>query len=474
MLTTEVAEFYGVKDPTLCADFVTFINGMLALAESNRRECWSQLCIGLINVHTKMKALQAACSDLETKHETLLQKFNEMNDRLKKSVAVTDKLNVLNKEYKAQIEALNAQISSAPKPPHVDQSKPMLQIEAAKAQTQSTGSKPEAQRAKRSFPSPPAVPDSDDEQPPPAKKDKTEIIVELRKKISCLISENERLDTLFSVLKKTEAPPVETVKQRMTQEDANRLRKTNMDLEAKLAAVTEEARHQARKYTELIKDNDAAWEKERLEWTKQLEGLSHRAPSVSQPSILLPSAFSLPCGSVMVCPVPTRTGKLVSLLEIYQSWLRFPADNEGTFFTSFLCPYTTQLTSLASADQVILIHSIAAELRLFVIPPLRFQYFINGNWMDFSFIDQISIAAMCCKHYRLGTTRGVETVMVCHGDFIFKLHISDNVVDFQMQPVHNMAKISSACLLEGVPGFFQRWTFPTGSDGNNSSPAADQ
>jgi hypothetical protein len=169
----------------------------------------------------------------------------------------------------------------------------------------------------------------------------------------------------------------------------------------------------------------------------------------------------------MVCPVPIRTGRLVPLIEVYQSWVRYPADNEGTFFTSFLCPYTTQLSSLASAEEVILLHNIAAELRLFVMPPLRFQHFLNGNWIDFSFVDQITIAAMCCKHYRLGTSRVVENVMVCHGDFIFKIHISDNVVDFQMQPVHNVTKTSPACLLEGVNGFFQRWTFPTGDDGSS-------
>jgi hypothetical protein len=159
----------------------------------------------------------------------------------------------------------------------------------------------------------------------------------------------------------------------------------------------------------------------------------------------------------------------MQLLDVYQSWLRFPADNEGMYFTTILCPYSTRLTTLASAEELLLIHSIASELRLYVVPPLRFQYFMNGNWLDFTLVDQISIAAMCCKHYRLGTTRTVENVLVCHGDYMFKIHITDNVVDFRMQPTHNMAKSSQACLMEAVPDFFQRWTYPTGDDGGDGS-----
>jgi hypothetical protein len=45
------------------------------------------------------------------------------------------------------------------------------------------------------------------------------------------------------------------------------------------------------------------------------------------------------------------------------------------------------------------------------------------------------------------------------------------VLDFQMQPVHNLAKISPACLQEAVPGFFQRWVFQNTSA---DAPTGDQ
>jgi uncharacterized protein YdcH (DUF465 family) len=485
MLSTEVADYYGVKDGALCADFVAFINGMLGFAETSRRECWGHLCLGMINVQAKVKALQGSQSELEAK-------FNDLGEQYKKSLALSERLNVSNRDYIVQIESLKSQLLSGSRTPSAAVEPSKLQIEPAKARTSSTViTKPEAQRAKRAFPEP--APDSadDDDQPPPAKRDKTEIIIELRKKITALMAENERLDRLFASLKKVDPPSAETGKTRMTQEEMGRLRKANAELETRLASVTAEAHRQAHQYTEFIKENDAVWERERLEWAKRIEELSKDSGSetmrieehnknsgtariedlsknsgggVAAPSILLPSVFSLPCGTIMACPVPIRTGRLVPLIEVYQSWIRYPSDNEGTFFATFVCPYTTRLTSLASAEEVTLLHGIASELRLFTIPPLRFQYYINGSWIDFSFVDQIIIAAVCCKLYRLGTSRAVENVMVCHGDFIFKVHVSNNLVDFQMQPVHNRAKTVPACLLECVTDFFQRWTFPTGGD----------
>ena len=341
-LSIEVAEYYGVKDAALCADFVTFVNGMMGFAEANRRECWGRLCLGMINIQTKLKALQSLHSELEAKHEALSQKFDETSEQYKKSIAISERLNASNRDFKTQIEYLKSQLPpvGTAKIGMTDASKQLLQIESANTQP-TTAVRSDGPKAKRSIPD--FVPESEDEQPPPAKRDKSEIIIELRKKITSLVTENERLDKLFVSLKKVDVPPVENVKQPMSQEDAVKLRKANAELEAKLNSVTEEARRQAHQYTEYIKENDARWESERLEWTKRAEGLGKDAPpQIPQPSILLPSAFSLPCGSVMVCPVPIRTGRLVPLIEVYQSWVRYPADNEGTFFTSFLCPYTTQ------------------------------------------------------------------------------------------------------------------------------------
>jgi len=111
MLSVEVAEFYGVKDAALCADFVTFINGMLGFVETNRRECWGQLCVGMINIQTKLKGLQSTHTELETKFETLSHNFDDLSEKYKKSVALTERLHQSNKELKTQVEAFKSQIS---------------------------------------------------------------------------------------------------------------------------------------------------------------------------------------------------------------------------------------------------------------------------------------------------------------------------------------------------------------------------
>jgi hypothetical protein len=493
MLSVEVAQFYGVKDGPPCADFVAFINGMLGFAEANRRECWDQFGLGLINVQAKLKALQTSHSELEAQSKFHEQNYKDVKARYEESVALNLRLN----------QALGAQRQSAAKtsPPPAAAEAPKVQLELA---TPNAGVK-DAPRAKRAFPEA-TVPDSDDDQGPPAKRDKSETIIQLRKKITDLMadnererSENERLDRLLISLKKTDAPPAETGKTRLTQEEMSRLRKANADLEARLSSVTEEARLQVHRSTELlkekIKENDMVWEQARMELVKQIEHLSKpnrggtaRIEDVGGGGVvmarrtariedlgggvvvapLIPSAFLQSDGTYMVCPVPIRTGRLVSLLDIYKSSIRYPSDNEGTFFATFVCPDVKRITSLASVEEVTLLHGIAVDLRLFTIPPLRFQYYINGSWIDFPFVDQIVIAAVCCKHYRVGTSRGTENVMVLNGDFIFTMDISNNMVTFQMQKVNNRAMTISACLFEGVPDFFQRWAFPTSSDGHET------
>jgi peptidoglycan hydrolase CwlO-like protein len=509
MLPVEVAEFYGVKDAGLRADFVSFINGMLGFAETGRRECWGQLCMGMINIQTKLKTLQ------ELKAET----DKTEKEKLDKAMALVDRLNAAKKELeeqlksrnsqieslKSQIESLKSQIESlksqtqsgtappVPPPPVPDPSN--LQLVAVKARPSSTGQRPEAPRAKRTLPEPSdeaqrakracpeAIPDSDDEvipvvvDKPEAVADhrgKSEAEIDLRKKLVAALAENDRLERLNKILQKVETPPVETgVKVRVTQEEMGRLRKHNAELEAKLKLMAEEAFRQVRECSDTLKKNDAEWEQKRSKWEQRAK---QTAPirevtlrdygvggGVAAGSIPIPSAFTLTCGTVMDCPVPVRSGYLVSLGTVYQSWIRSPPEAEGTFFATFTCPYSRAITSLTSAEMVSMISNIAAELNLMVLPPLRFQHLVNGNLVDFSIVDQIVIAAMCIKHYRLNSRHVTDQVYVDRGMSTFKLFITENSMDFQMIGT-NTSKNWQAYLVDTC-SFFHQWTFPVGSDG---------
>ena len=470
MLSSELAEFFGVDDQALRSDFIGFLNGMLGYAEANRKSCWEKLCGGMGAVCDELKQLRIEKPKFQEREKELREMsslLDETRSQVQGQIKLIEELNSSNREYIAQIETVKAEN--------------LVLIENSKRAVCEKNLK-NAKRVSRD-PSP-TVADED----PSAKRDKNEAVIRLRERVTSLMAENEhltkenallktengRLDGLVSALSNFEVAEVEVVK-RISLDEANKLRKQLATVKAQLQSTGEEARNMAHKYTEYIKENDAQWQKKVIDLKNQVDEFKKASGAPPPPisthptTILVPSAFGLLNGNYMSCPVPIRTGRAVPLVDVYTYWRLFPCDNEGTFFSSFKCPYTGQNTSLASIEQVQLVHIIAMDLRLFAIPPLRFQHFSNGNWLDFTFIDQIIIAALCCKVYRLEATRTKENVMVCRGDFIFTIHTNDNVIDFNMQPVHNSTKLIPVCLMECVPNFFQRWSFPA-----VNQPAVDQ
>jgi predicted transcriptional regulator len=438
MLTIELAQYYGISDSDLCSEFVKYINGILSFAEKGRLDGWNQFCAGLCSFQTKFKELEALNAQLNGKCESRSKKITELTRQLKENIELTQGLNETNKEYLLEIESLKSQLSCPPAP--------------------SVASDPKSGRGKRQASESPLA---ESEKPPVKKPVDRTVESELREEIARLNEVNERLDGLLKASTEFEVSSHDVGKGRISAEEVAKIRKQNASLMDQLKSITEESRRMAYKYSEYIQERDAAHDKARLEWKKRFETLKAAPPPPAPPpGILLPTVFSLPNGAVMVCPVPTRTGRMVQLLEVYKHWIQFPCDNEGTWFASFFCPFTSQFTSLASVDQILLTHSIAIDLQLYVIPPLRFQYLIGGTWVDFSFIDQICIASLCCKIHRQGVNRVTENLLVCHGDYLLSIHVtSDATVDLQMKPAHNVGKILPACLHEGVVGFFPRWTF---------------
>ena len=171
-------------------------------------------------------------------------------------------------------------------------------------------------------------------------------------------------------------------------------------------------------------------------------------------------SFMLANGAQMVCPVPTRTGNLMQLCDIYAQWKTYPSENEGTYYSTFTCPYSDRCTTLASSEQVSLIYRIASQLQIAVHPPIQFQYVNSvGVWTSFSFKDQIAIASACCKLYRQGVSSGMEAVAVCNTEYLLVVHLLENSVDFQMQStvIADVSRQVSAHV--GPWNLFDRWTF---------------
>jgi hypothetical protein len=172
-----------------------------------------------------------------------------------------------------------------------------------------------------------------------------------------------------------------------------------------------------------------------------------------------PGDLCLLGGVPMICPVPIRTGYAMQLGDIYCQWKMFPCDYEGSVYASFTCPYTGQNTSMASMEQVGLVIGIATNLSIDTTTPLVFQYQMNNEWVNFSFIDQLGIASRCCKLYRAGISDGYEPVLVCQERYALCIVINKRLVDFQMQPVHDSERLLLARMTKSPPNFFATWTF---------------
>ena len=171
--------------------------------------------------------------------------------------------------------------------------------------------------------------------------------------------------------------------------------------------------------------------------------------------------FSLGDGSLMVCPVPLRTGVLMQLGDVYAQWKTYPSDHEGTYYASILCPYSGKSTSLASLDQLYLIDRIAVGLRVSMMLPFKFQHKTStGVWVDFPLFDQIAIASICCKNYRSGNSSCMDSIAVCGTEFVLHMHVLNNSVDFQMHSTFNPCDTRAVCVhLHYSAALFERWTF---------------
>ena len=184
--------------------------------------------------------------------------------------------------------------------------------------------------------------------------------------------------------------------------------------------------------------------------------------------------FSKYDGQLMICPVPIRSGHLMQLSDVYAQWKLYPSENEGTFYSTFICPYTGVCTSLASTEQVTLISHIASRLNVSIEPPFQFFYRNEVSmWIPFSLHDQISIASLALKIYRSGDSCAMEHLMVCKDQFYITLHVLEHSIDFQKQSTTKHGQTREMCIVFGGGPrlFFERWTFFSSSDVGMASSA---
>ena len=463
MLTSELVEFYGLDGDATRDDFVAALNGMIGYSDANRKAMWVKFCESLGSVMEEMKkAREKNYDELEQKHAELLlhlaQDKNEIRD-LKES---NNALKSSNQELVGkvtEVEKLNEVLTA-----NIEISKRV----AARVEVELNSEK---QKNKAGGAKPVEVLGGTARIPGNASKASEE---ELRANIQHMIKEKDlmskeiaRLVQIVKAVAEAEHVPLEATR-RFTAEEFNKERKLRQATSDQLKSLAKDALTWNQKFEDFVTEHKAEAEKEKSGFQKKIEDLMKEVATlklgvvpVQRITDMTPllASFIRPNGELMVCPVPTCGGYLIQLIDVYDHWKKFPCDYEGTTFASFICMQTGKTTSLANMDLVCLFLRIAADLRINVNMPFACKYRSNGQWVFFSYVDQITIASVLCKMYREGIVDGYENIMVSRGFFGLTIHICKNLVELQLQVMHDPDQTSKACFTSLVPDFFPRWNF---------------
>ena len=468
---------------------------MLSFADANRKTAWTKFCDALVEVMNAMDVTAKECKTLEAKNESLVNSADDMKRQVRDLLTLNDRLNAQHKEHLSRIKDLDAELLILKA--NSDVSKRVIQkAEKELAVERQKSVKPSAAASQSMDVDPSSVGgdsyvevadmggedvggadvgSASSHPRRPYHKQSVSVLDEskLRQRLTDLKAENDRLSGVIRSLTVYDTITADPFRGRVSTEEANKERRERIKLMGQLSSVSKEVQSMVQKHAEALEAKEAEFEKERSYWTAMSIEHKHECTRLKQEAnkqtstggtsglvFRCPQIFLQQDGMPMYCPVPIRTGHLMQLRDIYFQWRVFPSDNEGTFYASFLCPVTGRNTSLSSIDSVSIVTNIAAGLHLDVTTtPLIFQFYHNGLWYPFSFTDQIVIASMCCKLHRSGATDGMETVLVCRGQYNISIVVNKKIADLQMQPVHDSSQTVLARLLDSMPNFFQSWTF---------------
>lgn len=410
MLSSAVAEFYGVKDPEKREDLVRYLNGMISFAET-RKPTVEIFFGGITFAVDEMRALRqqnaATRSEMqkmaeEYKHDfTTATKLSEKLDETNRTLMNT------NTELKKQIASVS--LSKAAGDCIIKELEEKLQKEKStleKLQAQVDTLSNDVKRAKTE------------------REAQTMRIVDPTnaQQVEQIVAEYERLQSALSAMTAAAVldPPTATgdKTRNVPLKEHAKLRDDYAKQGAKLEALGRQVVSQSRTDTEKItklaarvaeleesnkrlleeleaakKDNDRPAKKQRVDMAQD-QRLKEARP-VAVRSLMKSST------EYMLCPVPIRTGFIMELQDIFERWkTTMSIDFQGTALATFVCPHTGEHTMLASREIIHMMHQIAADIRISYRPAARMQYMDGTSVREFLIMDQIAIMSMCCYLYR--------------------------------------------------------------------------
>ena len=123
------------------------------------------------------------------------------------------------------------------------------------------------------------------------------------------------------------------------------------------------------------------------------------------------------------CPVFLGTGCVVSMRSLIRMWAQGPGQFDGEPHRTVLCPKSREQTFVAPKAQAEFVRGVAEAIGMDVAVPLRFEYTMppRGDWVEFSFYDQIAIASKVCKIFRRRSVDARDFVIVGNMRIVFSL-----------------------------------------------------
>jgi hypothetical protein len=506
MITPEVVEFFGVTDPVKRTDLVEYFGVMVSIAEG-RREALKTFFSTLGSRTAEYNIIRQDLERTQEMYKNTIAKLEFTQCELRKSNQLLGTTNAASMEvqskYKKQKEeyahlalrfAAAENISSGLEKDLLAANENNAKLAAQVKEQAAMISKLKAEeeivvtkkrKAVEAFRSAQKEVAADD-----AHTDDS-----VMRKCERLRVENVRLQALVEEMASIEddLPPPPAVKKadanrrRTATDDGGAVRKQVDQLRKELQLLMAESKAARVQHEEGIKAVEALLHEEgkaKAALQTEVDGLKSEVAALKEPppaankdleamlmnKILVEqeevkrlrrcSSFMITENQIMDCPVIIRTGFILPLMDVFTFWRNNPCDNEGTYYASFPCPRTRKITSLAPTEIVVCMYRVAMDLELRMTPPFKFQYNAEGQWMDFDFIDQISITSLCCKIYRHGVTDASEVILVCYNNGCqFKFKLVDNVVHMAMGFITASMETCYTCTVHGPVQFFERWKF---------------
>jgi hypothetical protein len=161
---------------------------------------------------------------------------------------------------------------------------------------------------------------------------------------------------------------------------------------------------------------------QRLETTKASLSSSRtiQAQLTSQPGAPF---YDSSTRAAMACPLLQSNGYIIPFKSIVTQWFAAAGPSDGYVHRTYICPVMQQPTNIASLAIQDRIRHIAQHAGLNIESPISFSYISDdGQWIEFSFNDQLNILAKLCTVQTMQISNCTEHIVIHRNTMAFEIN----------------------------------------------------